>query len=404
MTFVAKLTKCLSWVWRRFLDLLNIPLWLMAKLVPKSDRVWVFGAWAGDNFSDNPKWLLNYVRRELPRIRPIWLTRQRKLAKLINDMGIECYYAYSFKGYYWSAKAKVGIVCVGLSDINRYITPPILVNTWHGTPIKKVLEDFSGSKLAKTSLQRLSPFSEDPHRYALVTTGSEPEAEVMKRSFGEKAVAVTGHPRNDALINNDIKASGFITQQESHKKILYPPTHRMEGRDKIFTELVFQFMSLQTLLDDMDAFLLIKLHYYHRDEARELSSQVTADSRVKILLDEQTHGDVYPLLAQTDILITDYSSVYVDFLLTEKPIIFYCFDLTDYTQRERGFNFNYLEVTPGPKCFSFDEVSYWVSTFLQDETPYLEDRRRLKNTFHKWQDGQNSRRVTSKILETLEAL
>jgi len=394
----------LSWIWRRIVELINVPIWLLAKLVPKSKYLWVFGAWFGDRYSDNPKWLFEYVSASVPNIRAIWLSRDKRLVRSLRERGIESYYSYSIKGYWYSARALVGIVCQGLTDINRFVTPPFLVNTWHGTPIKKVLKDDKGARYAKSKIQKLLPFFENLNRYQLVTAESEIEAEILKRSFSSAVVEVSGQPRNDVLVKCETFDDSTQEQEGSYapKRILYLPTHRMEGKSRTFSQLAAEFANLDPLLRHLNALLLIKLHYCHQDEAKELAQKLSGSKNVRVLLDEELGGDVYPLLASCDILITDYSSVYVDFLLTERPIIFYCFDLQTYMAVDRGFNFDYNEVTPGPKCFNLDEVADWIQRFLEDDSPYKRERKELKDKFHRWHDGLNSKRVSETIMRMTE--
>ena len=364
----------------------------------------MFGAWAGDSYSDSPKWLFEYVNAFAPNIHAVWLSRDKRLVRSLRERGFESYYSYSIRGYWYSARALVGVVCVGLADINRFVTPPFLVNTWHGTPIKKVLKDYEGARYAKSKIQNLSPFSERPDRYNLVTAESEIEAEILKRSFSSAIVEVTGQPRNDILVKHETLGTPVQGEEGSYapKRILYLPTHRMEGKSRTFAELAQELADLDPVLGHLNALLLIKLHYYHRDEAEELAQKLSGLKNVRVLLDEELGGDVYPLLASCDMLITDYSSVYVDFLLTERPIIFYCFDLQTYMAADRGFNFDYYEVTPGPKCFNLDEVAHWIQRFLEDDSLYKKERKELKDKFHRWQDGLNCMRVSETIMRITE--
>jgi len=112
--------------------------------------------------------------------------------------------------------------------------------------------------------------------------------------------------------------------------------------------------------------------------------------------------DTYELLARTHILIADYSSVYFDFLLTEKPIIFAPFDYENYIKNDREFYYDYDEVTPGPKCKDWDDVLDWIAKFTKNPSLFLQERIAMKNRFHQYQDGQNCKRVYEKITELVE--
>jgi len=68
----SRLRKVLEWLCRRITEVLNIPPWLLSFLIPKSDQIWVFGSWFSEKYSDNPKWLYEYMTKHVPEVRAIW--------------------------------------------------------------------------------------------------------------------------------------------------------------------------------------------------------------------------------------------------------------------------------------------------------------------------------------------
>jgi CDP-glycerol glycerophosphotransferase len=74
------------------------------------------------------------------------------------------------------------------------------------------------------------------------------------------------------------------------------------------------------------------------------------------IIEYDKFSDVYPLLGQTDVLITDYSSIFTDFILLNRPVVFFPFDYQRYVNEERALQFDYHQVTPGRKCMTQDEV------------------------------------------------
>ena len=93
--------------------------------------------------------------------------------------------------------------------------------------------------------------------------------------------------------------------------------------------------------------------------------------------------DIYDVLNQYDMLIADYSSIYFDFLLLNRPIIFAPFDKDDYLGNEREFYFSYDEITPGPKAVSWPEVMDHITTFADVPLWYSEERAHISKRFHK---------------------
>jgi len=153
------------------------------------------------------------------------------------------------------------------------------------------------------------------------------------------------------------------------------------------------------MLTEVDAEMIIKLHTFHEYEIQDLARAINGLQNITVLVDDETLGDVYPILRSADILITDYSSVYVDYLLTGRPIIFFPFDLDEYMSKERTFNFEYMSITPGPKCWDWESVALWIKRFCEDPSLYLEERLRLKSLFHAFDDGRNCERVVEAIDE-----
>ena len=103
-------------------------------------------------------------------------------------------------------------------------------------------------------------------------------------------------------------------------------------------------------------------------------------------------------MRQTDFLITDYSSIFFDYLLLDKPIIFAPFDQEDYLKNDREFYYNYELVTPGIKAKDWDEVLERVKNLIYcDNYTYNEERAFIKKMFHTFSDGNSSERVFQAI-------
>jgi CDP-glycerol glycerophosphotransferase len=95
-------------------------------------------------------------------------------------------------------------------------------------------------------------------------------------------------------------------------------------------------------------------------------------------------GDIYESISEYDCLITDYSSIYFDFLLSNKPIIFAPFDLQEYKQKERSLYFEFEEVTIKPYCYNWGEVVERIILLKREGAPneYKQQYQLLKDTFH----------------------
>lgn len=403
---LKKILHLFRWIIDRLFDFMNVPVWLLSKVIPKDDNIWVFGSWHGRTYSDNPKSLFEYVRSYEPQIRAIWLTKNLALLQYLRGLKAEAYFTYSVRGYWYSARARVGIVCVGFDDINRFVPPPVTVNTWHGTPVKKIGQqvlDFrneaSPISLLKSAVRKLmckmDPFYDlaPGKRYTCFLAESKIEAQLLRKSFGDVRVEVTGQPRVDLLCTRTPANDG----PKHALMVLYLPTHRFEGMKPIVPSILPGIQSAAEVLRQVNGEMFIKLHEFDEYESEKLRRALKFTDRINVITNDEIFGDIYPLLAESDILITDYSSVYVDYLVTGKPIIFFPFDFDSYVQTEREFNFEYEAVTPGPKCRDWRCVSHWINEFSLNPMLYSCERRRLALKFHEYFDGYNCSRAVDTI-------
>ena len=141
-------------------------------------------------------------------------------------------------------------------------------------------------------------------------------------AFGSKKIKVTGYPRNDIITNPSLYAKHLGFEQQiiasitTSTTILYAPTFRDTNR--FDRETPIEWERLNDLLKENNTTFLIKLHRH--DYSMVMKEEY---SHIRVLDNE---SDMYPLFSKVDLLITDYSSIFFDFLLTDKPVLFYPYD------------------------------------------------------------------------------
>ena len=124
-----------------------------------------------------------------------------------------------------------------------------------------------------------------------------------------------------------------------------------------------------------------KLLIFVRTHVQEKSSaNLYLSSRIRYLGVEEAE-DITGILGIFDLLVTDYSSIYIDYLLTGKPLIFLPYDKEDYLD-ERGMNFTYDKVTPGPKPGTQKEFTEALAKLLGGEDSYRKERERVNRFFN----------------------
>lgn len=153
--------------------------------------------------------------------------------------------------------------------------------------------------------------------------------------------------------------------------------------------------AIDRLCRENDALFLIKKHFCHRKETTNL------DGLENIIDLTTTSIDSQELLFNTDILITDYSSCYIDFLLLDRQIIFYAYDLDDYLAKDREMYFKYDDVTPGVKAVSFEQLFGQIEKGLKGNYQIDNDFIRVKNLFF---DKSNQGIVSPTFLKIVDSL
>lgn len=374
-------------IWKAVAYLLNWPIWWLTRSTPRRRDRWVFGAWLGTSFSDNPRYFFEYMTSSRPEIECIWVTSSRSTFHEMRAAGHRVEMSYSLRGYLASATAGLAVVSGRKSDVNRYVCPPKVFNLWHGIPLKKIEHDSQqiATRINRTpAVLRLFPFHQD-ETYAGISASSEIEAENLVSAFqvDRSAVFVTGQPRNDALSREECR------RQAGVRRILYAPTFRDHDPSGAVRLLLEAQHELETALATLDAELHVRLH--PNTPKPDISQE---DSRIVWKSWLTNSADIAKVLDDTDMIITDYSSIYLDFLLTQRPIIFFPFDDDGYLSRERGLYFDYRDdhVTPGPKCFSWSVVAEMIGQYL-DSDDYVEARIAALDLFHQYKDGRNCERT-----------
>lgn len=373
--------------------------WIIARVFPFERRepsLWVFGTRSRGAFVGNAKYLYLYTVTHHPEIRPVWLAKDRTVLRDLQQNGYEAYHIYSPRGIWLNLRAGVVIVTHGLRDINLSCSGGArAVLLWHGTPLKRISWD--------------AAFREEPwpiqaaHRYAhrvldLLTA----ETEAAKASFvsglgvDPDTIVFTGYPRNDVL-TRQISGADIGTDRQAVREIrdlddsvpvlLYVPTFRDHGGEPALEQL--DLASLECFLRRIDGYCYLKGH------PDEPSVNVGNYSRIRLV---NSGADIYPLLADVDLLITDYSSIYFDFLPLDRPIIFFAYDLERY-RAERGFYYDYEAITPGPKVRNIEELTAQVAHELDDDT-VARERRVLCEQFCQTNESR-SEAVYESILNTI---
>lgn len=395
---------------------LNFLIALLVIIIPKRNDIWILGGWFGERFADNSKYLFLYVANEVPGIKPVWITRNKEIMQNLRKAGYKCFLANSISGFYYSLRAKYHIIDQSVKkDINSFASPgSVCVHLWHGIPVKKIgffafpkketknIKSFLFEKIKKTFPTVFS--WSYPYRIAT----SDFSGRLLKKAFGieEKKMIISGYPRTDTFFTDKYESFlndkyleeiiGEIKQRKKQKEMIfaYFPTFRDLNTDLFLgTQKNEEIVEFDAFLGEYNVKMITKFHYASviRDiEFDKLKNIVILDSKI----------DLYPLLKHIDCLITDYSSVYFDFLLLNRPIIFYPYDLEYYENDDRGFILDYTKYTPGRKVYNLEELKKAIIDIKDGVDSYNEERERIKKIMYKFVDGNSCDRIVTSLCET----
>lgn len=236
-------------------------------------------------------------------------------------------------------------------------------------PAQKTIQLWHG-----VGLKQMSKMNNITYDYFISTSTWTNETN-FKNIFQSKEFLNFGYPRNDIFFQKEENLDflfcdrfilKIILKNKDKKIVLYTPTHR-EDNSKLF----LNFDSLHEKLKDLNILFIIKLHPF----ALEFYSKIEEKKYTNIFF-HNAYGDIYPLLKYVDILVSDYSSIVYDFLLLNKPIIFYIYDFNEYI-RNVSLLFEFDDYSPGIKVYSQEEL---IKSFVLEDT-YQEKRENIRDNF-----------------------
>jgi CDP-glycerol glycerophosphotransferase len=339
----------------------------------------------GGRFSDNPRGVYEALVRRQTDLLPTWVAG-RGVPLPAGVAGVEPQSA----DYHRAAGAARFVV--SNERMTHYVKKPgvTYVQTWHGTPLKKIGYDNPRYGHDRDGMARAA---RDYRRWDLLVTQNAFSTEVLRRAFRyEGEVLEVGYPRNDVLLSDRADAIRRSTRArfgvpEGTRVVLYAPTFRDDG-----SGVPLDLARMQAALGG-EAHVLTRLH--HRDATR----LAAAPSPFWSSADD--HPDIRDLYLASDVLVTDYSSSMFDYGVTGKPIVYFTYDLEQYRDDLRGFYFDLEAQAPGPLCRTSDEVAEALAALDAVERDSAAAYGRFRQAYCSLDDGRAGARVVDRLLASL---
>lgn len=309
------------------------------------------------------------------------------------------------KEYYYNIITSKVII---KSHEGSFIKGKVNIQLWHGIPLK-----------ALGYLNRFERYDcEKRHNIwnsSYIISYSQMYNVLMSACYGVsfKNFIVTGVPRNDLLLksNGREKLKRAFKFDINNKKIMfYMPTYRKSSYGEIngceegylFSEE--NIGKLDKFLGENNIIMFAKMHPFEEENFDRYFKNKDFNNILlfKEELLNRNNIDLYEVLNSCDFLLTDYSSVYFDYLLLDRPIIFFDKDIDKY-EKTTGFLLEPYEYwTPGPKCFDIDSLIGNIKDIIDGNDYYKEKRHEIRNMFHKFKDSNSCKRIKDAIQDLVK--
>lgn len=367
-----------------------------SKVIPVDKKLILFESGVGRQFGDSPKNIYDEILRRDLDFKKVWVYNKQHRFNDLNTKRIKRltpqYYYYLLRAGYWFNN----------QNFPTYIKKrpqTTYVQTWHGTPLKKMLYDIQ--EVQGRSDDYVERVGKAVKNWDYLISPSEYASKAFRSAFKyEGEILEVGYPRNDILfLDQDAKMLEQIKNRlqlpEGKKVVLYAPTFRdnkTKGKNKFLFDMQLDLEQMQEQLGE-EYVLLLRTHVV-------VSNKLNIDENLaEFVIDVTKYPDMQELLLITDILITDYSSVMFDFANTKRPLLFFTYDLEQYKENIRGFYFDFEEEAPGPLLYDTDEV---IDSILNIDV-VQEEYEQKYDAFHKkychLDDGHASERVVDHIFD-----
>lgn len=386
----------------------NLFVGLVGILLGKNERTVLVGAWMGDKFADNSRFLFQYLsnhKKELNINHVVWATRSRQVLELLESYGYECVLIGTLKSFYWHCKSGIHIICNVYGDEGKY-TADIdtslsafskKVQLWHGNGIKRV----EGTNMNRTHETRFHKILRCVTASGGWTSGnyyllckSDLDAEFFEIKFGaNKAYCI------DAAYPRTCRCEKYLPEEEKVLNglggfdgvILYLPTFRDSYEEFIHP---LDIEAVRTYIEESNYLWIEKPHSADSNG----NSVEKREGKNYLLLNSDF--DINILFPYIDMLVTDYSSAMLDALYFRKKILYYVPDYKYYISKDRGFLMDYDSICITPKVERPSDLQEQLIALMSGTTKYDAKAEKIRKLFWKY-DNWTCQEIWKAILKKI---
>lgn len=364
----------------------------------------IFESFGGRKYTCSPKFMYEKMieMEEFKDYIFIWsftnpenhCVKKNKNLRIVKHNSKE-YYKYLSSSKYW-------IVNSIIDESIRKKKDQVYVQCWHGTPLKRLRCDINVEGSSLNTISEIRKRNDlDAARFDYFLSPSKYSTEKFVSAFNlkklhEKNIIIEhGYPRNDSLFTYDSKIVDEIKKDigvpKSKKVIFYLPTFRDNQHTSGLGYTYKTELDLESLKEKFskDYVLLFSPHYF-------VANSIDFDKYKGFVYNVADHDDINELFIISDLVITDYSSIFFDFANLKRPMIFYMYDFDEYKGKLRDFYMDLNEL-PGPITKTQDELEKAIFNVDKDKKKYEKKYEKFNNKFNYLDDKDSSLRVIKAI-------
>lgn len=414
---------------KRLSDILIIPVWtLLDKLITKKNNYWGFPVHhiKSEQFIENARAVFESIKKDSSVKKIIFCRNRNNNFQIENAENVIYVYNKSIVGLWLLIRCKVLFVTNSISmeyswrwgpklfsvfkvDLKKHV----VVNLSHGISLKKI--NAIANKAVKKRLERVSYRKKEPLYYSGLIASSKVDSYAMAAMYYPikyENVWVTGLPRNDFLLQDIDRLPSYLCSQIHHIKnikkertlIIYAPTYRQT--EVVMNSGYYNFSSweiheLKEILKKHNAIFGFRMHYF-RNSTNLFNMEDFVDNEYIYDLGHDKFSDIASIIREADLVISDYSSVFVEAMFLSIPLIGFNYDMENYSQNQNGLLYDFQMVFPGSVVRTFTQVLEKIDNLLSfPEQGNTEKYKFSQKFFYEYIDTNNSQRVVSKIKSKL---
>lgn len=299
------------------------------------------------------------------------------------------YYKYLALSRYWVNNI--------IFPIHKKRDGNVYLQTWHGTPLKKLGYDIT---IPGPEVEGRQNFFNESRNWDYLISSNAYSTEIFRRAFKyEEEMLEMGYPINDIFFKDNeefvksLKSKLGIADEK--KIILYAPTWKDDEQNESWEHYFNLEIDLERLYKEIsdEYVILLKMHHL-------VSENLVIDEKMKnFAIDLSGYDDIQELYILSDILITDYSSVFFDYAHSKRPILFFVPDLNHYISNVRGLYLNMEKELPGPLIKDNDELIDIINNIDEVEKDYKDKYNEFYERFCSLCDGKSAERIIKEVFD-----